>query len=242
MNIISLDKFDINEYELLYRSCEIAIYKKLPDFRWSPTMGEDRPVFIMTYQGELIEHLYLNNLLGGDGYDLVSLLSTAYKEIFFAHFERRERWQGRALENSLAMAIGAVNGSRIYDKCVASHWATKYQNPLSHETITKTNYINKRDSDVQDYTRFSGSKRVLGVTPINGRQSDSRLAIELVISRDNTSVTRGSSEKGIFPRKKLVMAHTPLYGERLVTFDELVMNNLELINLFIDQTNKTRKK
>ncbi len=242
MNIISLDKFDINEYELLYRSCEIAVYKKRPSHRWSATMDLDRPLFVMTYQDVLIEHLYLNNLLGNDGFDLVSLLSAAYKELFFTYFQRRHVWRGNALENSLAMAIGALNSSRIYDKCTATHWATKYNNPLSPETISKTNYIHKLDSDVQDYTRFTGSKRVLGVTPINGRQSDSRLAIELTISRDNASVIRGSNESGLFPRKKLVISDAVQYGERLVTFDELMMNNLELINLFIEQTNKTRKK
>lgn len=220
--------FDINNYEVLYTQCEISILHQIPT-TWGSGGGVslDMPIYAMLFRGELVTHLYENKRLDCSRPNLTNLVAHAYKEMFYYHFQRGEVWKERALAKALSSVAISLSSDSLYDKCVATHWLIRHpQLPISrrqYDDLCKDN----------GWVDLSGSIRIYGDTPSNGKQPDTQAFMEINVGTDPVWTTRGLSQGRIMTRK-MSLSSPYRYGTELPLWETFVIQHLERIKAFVN--------
>lgn len=239
-----MKEFNIDNYYELYKQTEITVLaahrpRLLAGSRgraqtWSSSA--DIPSYVFLFRDEIIPELYDNPMLGVEGCNLTQLVASAYKEMFYQHFQRGEVWKGRALECALSMMFMSITAQSIYDKCNATHWIFKV-GPHSIAGGSMELYTAIGAVVVKDSLRatVTGSRFIKGDTPTNGKQSSTVAISELTVNSNFIWTERGNSGNQ-HPLNRLVLSvATPFTEQHIPTFGEIVLANADKIRQFVGE-------
>lgn len=237
-----MDKFNSDNYNVLYRRSEIAVLelkplRRLTSFRnvAQNKIEEGMPSYVFLFRDEIIPELYNNPMLGIEGCNLTQLVASAYKEMFYQHFQRGEVWKGRALERELGYVFMSITAQSLYEKCSATHWGFKAgQNSRAGGAVELSNVIGIANTAAAVRATAMGSRFIRGETPINGKQNSTMAIAELTINSNFIWTTRGNGGSR-YPLNKLVIATAITFGDGdlIPTFGEMIVQNADKIRQFV---------
>lgn len=231
--------FNAENYNVLYHETEITILTlKRPYFtnpranQWS--QNPEIPPYVFLFRDELIPELYNNPMLGVEGHNLVQLVASAYKEMFYHHFQRGEVWKGRALERGLSMMFVGITAQSLYEKCNATHWVFKVGPHHLAGGTAELNALVGIDA-MKGPLRASvmGTRFLRGDTPSNGKQTSTVAIAELTVNAKFIWAVRGNS-RNMYPLEQLKLSvAAPFSEQRIPTFGEIVTANADKIRQFV---------
>lgn len=231
--------FNAGYYEVLYQQTEITVlslkrpYPVNPRANgWSQEPGV--PPYVFMFREEVIPELYDNPMLTVEGCNLTQLVASAYKEMFYQHFQRGEVWKGRTLERALSMMFLSITAQSVYEKCNATHWAFKVgPHNLAGGTMELHNVIGIDDMKGPLRASVMGTRFLLGDTPTNGKQTSTVAIAELTVNAKFIWTERGNS-RNMRPLEQLkISVATPFTEQRIPTFGEIVTANADKIRQFV---------
>lgn len=233
-----MDKFNSDNYNVLYRRSEITVLELKPlhrvNFRNYPfqnKLEEGTPTYVFLFRDEIIPELYSNPMIEAEGNNLTQLVASAYKEMFYRHFQRGEAWKGRALERELGYVFRSITAQSLYDKCNATHWVLKVGAYRTAGGTVELHTVLGVAPTSSKSPSVTGCRFLLGDTPVNGKQTDTLAIAELTVNSHFIWTQRGHSGHRR-PLQQLVISSATPQGTPIPSFGEMILQNADKIRQF----------
>lgn len=233
--------FNAADYEVLYQQTEITVLTLKRPYLINPrandwSVDSGVPPHVFLFRDEVIPELFNNPMLGVEGCNLTQLVASAYKEMFYQHFQRGEVWKGRALERALSMMFISITAQSIHEKCNATHWVFKVgPHSKAGGTVELHNVLGPVLMEGSLRASVMGTRFLKGDTPSNGKQISTLAIAELTVNSKFISTERGSSTS-IYPLEQLkISVATPFTEQHIPTFGEIVLANADKIRQFVGE-------